>query len=809
MPMTGTLPPEHPLRGAQWVWPEFYMYLHNHFAQFRWDVELEQVAASVPLFVTADKSYRLYVNGTAVCRGPARGYQAHWPFDEVDLAPYLRPGHNWLSVEAFQPGCSTFQYLHQNYAGLLVASSDPELSEQMRANPPAMRRSPGHRRQTARYSLQIDFQEQLDLRADDRRWITHPERPEGWVAEIFPPVAQKFLAAPFGRAPYYDVEPRGVPLLREGLLVPHLSTVTATGDCAPGYESVENVSWHWVGEAQGVAEWVPADALDARRDEDWLTLTLPAVGTGRFVAAVIPVGEYTLGAIVVEAEGATGGEILDFQHDQFFRDGRPHFVPPGDASMVALGNRLILRPGDNAHEFYHPLGFGALTLIGRDLTRPLTVRLRVRTAGYPFTMRGAFDCSDPLLNTIHAACRRTQQLCALDAYMDTPWREQAQWWGDARVQARNTFFLDGDARLLARGIRSLAGQSVMGLTPGHAPTSSYWCVLPDFALTWILTIWDHYWQTGDIALFREQRGRIDEVLYYFDNPDLRDADGLLRYDRRTWLFEDWSTLPKQEVPTFLNLWYALTLEHLGRLCALAGDDGGAADFADRSRRHTDTVVARLFDTGRDLLLPALDAEGKPYGEPSVHDQTLALMLGIVPEAHEGMMQGVLLPYLRGEKPAGAAPSAFWATYVLEQAILRGHAAEAISFIRTRWEPMMGTGTTWEDFHWNEESGGSACHAWTAHPSFHLVNALAGIFQTGPAWSSIDLRPAFLPDLDHAAALVPAPPGNIRSAWRRGPDGRITWEVTIPEGVAATAHLPGQADPVRLAPGLHTLTVTPA
>ena len=104
----------------------------------------------------------------------------------------------------------------------------------------------------------------------------------------------------------------------------------------------------------------------------------------------------------------------------------------------------------------------------------------------------------------------------LDAYVDTPWREQAQWWGDARVQAWNTFHLSGDARLFRRGIYQIGGQTTAdGLTYGHAPTMAHNCVIPDFTLIWLVTQWDYYWQTGDLQPFRDQRAVVEGVLAYF------------------------------------------------------------------------------------------------------------------------------------------------------------------------------------------------------------------------------------------------------------------------------------------------------
>ena len=116
------IPAGHPLRVAKWIWPEAYMYMHNHFAQFRRDFDLEKIPKKAPLFITADKAYRLYINGVPVCRGPARGFQTSWPFDEIEIKKYLKVGHNWISIEGYNPGTGTFQYIHHSQEGLLFAA---------------------------------------------------------------------------------------------------------------------------------------------------------------------------------------------------------------------------------------------------------------------------------------------------------------------------------------------------------------------------------------------------------------------------------------------------------------------------------------------------------------------------------------------------------------------------------------------------------------------------------------------------------------------------------------------------------------
>ncbi|MBI1336148.1 MAG: Bacterial alpha-L-rhamnosidase [Phycisphaera sp.] len=787
------LPRKHPLRNATWVWPECMLYLHNHYAQFRKDFELQSVPGRCPFFITADKAYKLYVNGTFVCRGPARGYQAHWPYDEINLAPHLRMGANTLAVIGYNPGISTFQYLHQNVAGLLCAFKDKTVAQAFDAVKWHMRRSPAHAPHTARLSMQLDFQEHVDLRIDDGSWVRGDTPVSGWSTRTQVLRGQNMTAFPASREPYPTLEERGIPLLREALVAPQRVTAHTTSAVDPAYRSWENVSWGWVNELRKITRWDVEPTPAMEHDGHEAGFTLEPTGTGSLRAVTLDMGRLIVGNLIVEIRGATGGEVIDFQHDQCLTTGRPEAIEPGEACHIALANRLTLRAGDNRHEFFHLLGFRHLTVIARECTSPLRVRLSVRTAGYPFNMRGRFECSDGVLNDIHAISRHTQQVCALDAYVDTPWREQAQWWGDARVQACNTFYLDGDDRLFARGINSIAGQTTAnGLTFGHAPTIAYSCILPDFSLTWILTVYDHYFQTADPRLFKQHWLGIKRVLKYFDSPEARDQrTGLLAYDRRYWLFEDWSKLPKSHVPTFLNIWYLYTLQHLVTLLHVTGKTSDARTWQARLDQHTALVKKHLIEPGQGLIVGALDERGEPVGPRSVHDATLAILTGLCPERHPMWTAELLLPWVRDEKPDAALPSAFWATYVFEALDRMGYHDDVVRHIRQYWARMIPTGTTWEDWEYASDQGLSCSHAWSAHPSYHLVHSAAGLTQTAPGWTGVAFTPGRCREVDHAAATVPSPVGEIQVQWRRE-NGRLIGQAHVPEGVTMAVVFPDQS-----------------
>jgi hypothetical protein len=788
---TASIPADHPLRKSVWIWPEGYMYLLNHFAQFRYDFDLKKIPGKAPFFITADKSYRLYVNGNYVCRGPARGYQSHWPFDEVDIRQYLQIGKNWISIEAYTPGISTFQYLHYTKAGMLCAAKWGEIEIHSDSKTWKMRRASAYNVETGRLSLQLDFQEDFNAAEDDRSWIFSEKEPKGWRAEYFPEGGHQVLSTPFGQPPYDSVEPRGIPMLREDIIKPAIITSAGAGNCSGDYKTCKNISWYFIdNEFQSVKKWEKGNTVKSVSGDDFLEITVEAAGKGKFRAITVDMGKFAVGNLIVEVEGAVGEEILDFHYFQCLRDGIPIFIKPGGGCLIALAGRLRPVKGKTEHEFYHIIGGRHFSIVARDLTKAMKIKLRLRTAYYPFTMKGGFNTSDSVLNDIYAVCRHTQQICSIDAYVDTPWREQAQWWGDARVQAANTFFIDGDARLLARGIHSIAGQRApQGLTYGHAPTSSGWCILPDFSLTWILTIWDYYWQTGDLKVFHGQHSRIKEILGYFESPDVRDKDGLLVYDPRFWLFEDWSTLPKERVPTFLNLWHIITLEYYAKLLKAAGKDAELRNCNTEISNRRKLVEKKLFDSKSGLFCACLDKNGKQSGEPSVHDQVMALMLNLKPEFHENMITKRILPYLKGEKASWPVPSAFWATYVFEVMGARGYGSEVVKFIREKWSPMISIGTTWEGFEWSGTGSGSCSHAWTAHPSFHFVNILAGIRQLGSAWESIEFAPHFADGIDFAETTVPSPKGEIKARWdRKG--GNIQALVKIPSAIKLHVKLPG-------------------
>ena len=748
------------------------------YADFRHDFRIGRKNGPARIAITADQCYMLYFNGEYVGRGPARGYQWSWPYDEYDLSGKVRAGHNWISVRVYNAGRSTCQYLHQSAYGMICAGE--VWGHKILSGEGWMGRiSQSNRRDTTRLSVELNYQEWMDARVDDQDWIRSARCPAGWKS----PAVKRL----FGCMPWHSLEPRGIPNLSNAVLAYQRVVTKGVGRCDAQYKTDSNLTLPWFRELEHL-KW-------ERTDESGGSTVIPAAGKGELKAAVFDLGRPAVGTLIVEAEGAKGGEIVDFFFCEVLSaDGRPALTDPRVGRM-AMSARLILRKGRMRHEFFQMIGHRYVAVIARETRHGLKIKPRLRETVYPMEIKGAFKSGDKELNNIYRICKQTQQVCSLDSYVDTPWREQAQWWGDARVQAWNTFHLSGDPRLLARGIRSIARQEVPnGLTYGHAPTVAHGCILPDFSLIWILTIWDYYYQTGETGLFKEQYGRLKRVLNYF-RTEGRSRNGLLRFDRRYWLFLDWSDLYREGNPALLNLWYILALEKTAELACLAGMRREQAELSKEYCAHCRKVITAFWDKKEGMFCDGLTEDGKRVGHYSIHTQTLAILCGLQTSWQKGMIEKSLLPYARGDEIPGAKPSSYWVTYVYEVLKRSGYGAEVARHIHQKWAPMIPYGGTWERFNihnsiYNMQFGyQSVTHAWAAHPLYHLAGTLGGVLQKSVGWKEIIFRPVIMPEYKFAETIVPTPQGKIHSAWKvNGDEAEV--KLDLPSGIEADVILPG-------------------
>ncbi|MBQ6534161.1 MAG: alpha-L-rhamnosidase [Opitutales bacterium] len=757
-----------PLKSAYWVWPgtakndSMLNELFNSYAKMRQSFDLAEAPKSAPLYISADQSYRLYVNGTFVTSGPARGFQNSQPFDEIDIAKYLKAGKNTIAIRAHNPGRSTFSYLTQGVGGVIFALDLGGGKTVLSSSATRAARQYGCDRDTAQLSVQMCNQEHIDLRVENPDWINPGFDESEWGKR------KRNKLAVFNAMPFYAFESRMIPQPENKIILPKASVSSGGGKALFEGERIVNLMDIFKGEK--VSE------IAGNAGASCAVLEAAPAPKGTFRNFLIDFGKVVAGFPILKIENAKGGEIVDILLTEAHENGTGE---TGVFSNPAPAHRLVCRAGSQTHQFYHLAGFRYMTIrVRNNPNSALKISPSLMWSAYPLADKGKFETSNKLANDIWQACKQTQKICSHDAYIDTPYREQAQWWGDARVQAWNTFFISGDARLLRRGIRSISMQKTPnGLTYGHAPTMAHTCILPDFSLVWILSIWDHYWQTGDIEAYLNHRDTVESILSYFDaNTDPR--TGLVKADPRYWLFLDWTNIQKNGQPALLNLWLLEALEKMKKLCADNGLERDAENYRARAEKVREAIEKNLLLPGG-LISDGILPDGKQNPNASPHAQVLGKMTNIKGLDFEKAKREKIMPILAGETKMYAQPSSYWVVYLLRLMCDEGCNGEVYRYILREWKPFAEYGTTSETFPYNRLYG-TRSHAWSAHPAFILPQILGGVKQTAEGWSKVSISPNFFED--SAQIVYPTPKGDIKVSWRKKPDGAFEKKISVPKGI---------------------------
>ncbi len=75
----------------------------NYHAKFRKKLWLGK-CENVKIKISADDYYKLYINGSFVCQGPAPAYAEYYNFNEADISRYVKNGENVIAVHVYYQG---------------------------------------------------------------------------------------------------------------------------------------------------------------------------------------------------------------------------------------------------------------------------------------------------------------------------------------------------------------------------------------------------------------------------------------------------------------------------------------------------------------------------------------------------------------------------------------------------------------------------------------------------------------------------------------------------------------------------------
>lgn len=682
--------------------------------------EQESEAANIVMFrkqfsaeprsvqLTCNGSYRAWLNGMFIGRGPAHSGTEFKRVDQFDIDPELLRSENELIIECiWYPYKTAFCPPSQPgfWCRLTCESQRIEIDETWECC-----EHPSYRKNTVRRSPALTQEEHYDARREalfDADIWTAPQQTLVWPHLI----------------------DRGIPFLEETMVRPVAVVKTAeispeefTPDSWPGF-SIQSLAANLLKEMPEEHTVTRVDDVDSLChagpatviQPSWLDLTQP---NQKNTAIILDFGKEMTGYFCLDVEGNEGA-VIDISYAEFMKYGRV----PALVHQVNYADRYILKEGRQFHEVNDWKGFRYVQLTIRHLTRPLKiVGATVRQVSYPYGNSDAFKTEDGQLNRIWEICDYGRRVCSHDRFVDCPWREQAPWLLDAWVAGQVVY---GDPRLRAKTIEDfMLSQN----DDGSFPTASYsksFCHDQSFTLPAIVE--QQFCETQDLTLLEKT---LPALKRFFDWVDTQcNAQGLIVNIGPVHL--DWAHFPdKAGCLSIMNGLFGWSLKSLARMAEKAGDHDLAAYCSRRRCELKDAVNTAFWDESAQMYRDSL-ADEPHFSEQA---QAISALAGF----YDGDAEELLLRASAMPRDQITKTNLYFAPFWIEALTAAGLRREAFETIRRVWGNMVDEGATtpWEIeqrdggyFHpgyWHLATA-SSCHgAYGSYPQYWFQREILGI-----------------------------------------------------------------------------------
>lgn len=754
-------------------WPAFWITCPGENAtsygvyHFRKNFDLSARPAKFLINVSADNRYRLFVNGQPVSQGPSRGDLAHWYYETVDIAPYLKPGTNLVAAIVWNMG--EYRPLAQltNRTGLIIQSSAVADSVVNTNESWKVIRNAAYSPVTL-FNFFVGASDSVDAAHYPWGWEQLNYKDDSWKK-----AAQVERGTPYGSSTGYGwmLTPGDIPQMEQ--TPQRMSSVRRA-------EGI-NVPATWPAKSSKLT--IPANKkITLLIDQDFETTGYPEliVSGGKSARIKMSYAE----ALYKDTKKGNRNQVEGYE---MYRASYDYYIPDGGK------NRL-----------FRPLWFRTWRYIQLEietLTEPLEIEdiYGIFTA-YPFKENASFESDDKSIEKIWETGWRTARLCAHETYFDCPYYEQLQYIADTRIQALISLYVDGDDRLMKKAIRNFnRSRTYEGITdsrfPGHKPQ-----FIPPFSLFWINMVKDHWIHRGDTSLVKECLPGIKTVLGWFEDK-IDPRTGMLG-PMPHWNFVDWAKpwpwnveKPLGGVPpggmsggsSIITLQLAYTLKDAVELLSLMGEKNLATHYSRLYESLTRATKKNCWNAQRGLY-----ADDVNQNSFSQHASIMAILSDALPEKDQKAVFNKVV------SDTSLIQATLYYRFYLFRALKKvGRANDYLNMLQP-WKDMLNLGLT--TFAEKPEPTRSDCHAWSASPNYDLLLLVCGIEPAQPGFKSVRIEPA-LGKLKYVKAKMPHPAGEIVMNLNASGNG-IKGEVQLPPGLDGVFHYKGKTQ--KLKPGTNRL-----
>jgi alpha-L-rhamnosidase len=726
---------------------------------YRKSFELKDQPKEFIINISADNRYRLFVNGIAVCSGPARSDLEHWSFESIDISSFLKPGKNVLAAEVWNFGelkpwaqfsIKTAFIVQGNSKAEEIVNTDTTWKViKNKAYSPA----PASGKETGGQFVVVGPCEKVDASLYPWLWETSGYNDSSWLK---PRTLDTAHPHGVGTDINWELSPRRIPLME--LTHQEFSTIRrSSGSTVPD------------GFLTGRSIW-----------------TIPANSR---TTVLIDQGNLTTGYPLLLVSKGKGSSIkLTYSESLFNPDGSKGNRNEIDGKSIRGYSDYFL-PDGTEQRMFRPLWFRTWRYLQLEIetkSEPLQINsFTSEFTAYPLKENAIFETDQPDLKKIWDTGWRTARLCANETYFDCPYYEQLQYIGDTRIQSLISMYVSGDDRLVRNALLDF-NESIFseGITRSRYPSANPQ-IIPTFSLYWVDMVNDYWTLRDDPEFIKSFLPGIESVLGWFERRI--DAKTGMLGGVEYWNFVDWavewawsSEKSIGGVPTggmmdgkssIITMQYAYAAEKAAELFRYYGQDEKANVYSGIARRLTKAVYDNCWDASRGYL-----ADTPAKNEFSMHAQIFGILTNTIPENKQNAF---LLRFMNDKTLI--QPTMYFRFY-LTQALKKNGLADEYLETLGLWHEMLQKGLT--TFAENPDPARSDCHAWSASPDYDFLATVAGIRPSSPGFKTVEINPA-LGKLNFIKGQMPHPAGMIIFDLKRNGPAGIKGEITLPEGLTGT------------------------
>ena len=507
-------------------------------------------------------------------------------------------------------------------------------------------------------------------------------------------------------------------------------------------------------------------------------------------------GQNIAGWTRLNVSGKAGTEVIMDHGQQGICVGKP--LQTSVYTLKGTGQE-IWEPG---FSFY---GFGKVKVTGLP-SEPTKDMVEARVVHTAFDKRGAFECSNPLLNKLVTMCRWSYVGNFVGIPSDCPHREKLGWTADAHLASEKGLTYYGSEAAYTRWMLDYEAQQA---EDGKLP-----CIIPDGGEGWgtrfldgpawesayLIIPWNIYQYRGDrrilerhyenckrwLSWYQDQEKVIDKPKFAaersggspdskYKNPQKVNQDNIIYYGIGDWM--GGGNTPFEITSTAYYYNAIRILSKVAHLLWKSADERQYSDLADKVK----AAFNRAF----------YDEATGTYSKGSQTGMSCALYFGLVEDKNRQRVADNLADGLvKNDYTVGIG--CLGSKFLLRALADNGHIDVAYKVLTKTTTPGWGflaasNRTTLSE---NLNGGGSDNHAFLGDVAAWMMQYLAGIRSdpAHPGFQRFIIKPEPAGDLTWVKAHHDSPYGRIESDWKRDGD-RFSLDITIPPNSVAEVFLP--------------------